>query len=259
MPSCFLRFPYHFEQTIPLSLKKYLIMKKVLLLLLTVFTLQSCAELQSIASQFPQNGVLSQADIGNGLRQALDKGVTQEVSKLSTTDGFFRNEAVKILLPQELQDVDSGLRKIGLGSVADEGLKLLNRAAEEATKEALPIFVDAVKDITFADAKNILLGDQRAATSYLESKTQKELYDKFSPVIDNNLGKVGATKLWSDAISRYNQIPLLNDVNPDLRDYVTQKALEGVFKMIAKEEVQIRTQVNERTTDLLKRVFALQD
>jgi len=234
-------------------------MKKVILLFLTVFTLQSCAELQAIASQLPQGGPLSQADIGNGLRQALNKGVTQEVSKLSATDGFFRNEAVKILLPQELQEVDNGLRKIGLGSIADEGLKLLNRAAEEATKEALPIFVDAVKDITFADAKNILLGDQRAATSYLESKTQRELYNKFSPVIDNNLSKVGATKLWSDAITRYNQIPLLNDVNPDLRDYVTQKALEGVFKMIAKEEIEIRTQVNERTTDLLKRVFALQD
>ncbi len=234
-------------------------MKKIIALIVALVVLNSCAELQSIANQLPQNGVLSQADIGNGLRQALDKGVSQEVSKLSATDGFFRNEAVKILLPQELREVDNGLRKIGLGSVADEGLKLLNRAAEEATKEALPIFVDAVKDITFNDAKNILLGDQRAATAYLQSKTQQELYDKFSPVIDKNLGEVGATRLWEDAITRYNQIPLLNDVNPDLRDYVTQKALEGVFTMIAKEEIQIRTQVNERTTDLLRRVFALQD
>ncbi|SCY14321.1 Protein of unknown function [Nonlabens sp. Hel1_33_55] len=234
-------------------------MKKVILLFVACITLSSCAELQSIASQLPQSGALSQADIGNGLRQALDKGVTQEVTKLSATDGFFKNEAVKIFLPQELQDVDSGLRKIGLGSVADEGLKLLNRAAEEATKEALPIFVDAVKDITFADAKNILLGDQRAATSYLESKTQQSLYDKFSPVIDKNLGEVGATKLWTDAITRYNSIPLLNDVNPDLRDYVTQKALQGVFTMIAQEEIQIRESVNARTTDLLRRVFALQD
>ncbi|WP_194852058.1 DUF4197 domain-containing protein [Nonlabens antarcticus] len=234
-------------------------MKKVILLVIAIVTLQSCAELQAIASQLPQSGPLSQADIGNGLRQALDKGINQQVTTLMAKDGFYRNEAVKILLPQELQDVDSGLRKIGLGSVADEGLKLLNRAAEEATKEALPIFIDAVKNITFTDAKNILLGDQRAATSYLQSKTKKELYDKFSPVIDKNLGQVGATKLWSDAITKYNTIPLLNDVNPDLRDYVTQKALEGIFVMIAKEETQIRTQVNQRTTDLLKRVFALQD
>jgi len=234
-------------------------MKKIVLLFVACFALQSCAELQSIASQLPQSGALSQADIGNGLRQALNKGVNKEVTKLMATDGFFKNEAVKILLPQELRDVDSGLRKIGLGSVADEGLKLLNRAAEEATKEALPIFVDAVKDITFADAKNILLGDQRAATTYLESKTQQSLYDKFSPVIDKNLSEVGATKLWSDAITRYNTIPLLNDVNPDLRDYVTQQALKGVFTMIAQEEIEIRSSVNSRTTDLLKRVFALQD
>ncbi|AZQ43982.1 DUF4197 domain-containing protein [Nonlabens ponticola] len=234
-------------------------MKRITLLFIAVFTLQSCAELQQIASQLPQGGALSQADIGNGLRQALDKGINQQVTTLMRTDGFYKNDLVKILLPQELQDVDSGLRKIGLGSVADEGLKLLNRAAEEATKEALPIFVDAVKDITFNDAKNILLGDQRAATSYLEQKTLETLYSKFSPVIDRNLSEVGATKLWGDAISRYNTIPLLNDVDPDLTNYVTQKALEGVFTMIAQEEILIRENVNQRTTDLLRRVFALQD
>ena len=235
-------------------------MKKIYLLFLSTLIFTSCAELQQIANQLPQGGsVLSQADIGNGLRAALDKGIDQEVSKLMATDGFYRNEAVKILMPAELQKVDDGLRRIGLSSVADEGLKLLNRAAEEATKEALPIFVDAVKSITFTDAKNILLGDQRAATSYLEGRTQEELYSKFSPVINSNLSKVGATKLWSNAINKYNSIPLTTDVNPDLTDYVTQKALEGVFIMIAKEEVQIRENVNARTSDLLRRVFALQD
>lgn len=234
-------------------------MKKTYLLLLSILILTSCAELQQIADQLPQGGVLSQADIGNGLRAALDKGIDQEVSKLMVEDGFFKNEAVKILLPEELQKVDSGLRKLGLSSVADEGLKLLNRAAEDATKEALPIFVNAVKDITFTDAKNILLGDNRAATNYLENKTLQELRSKFAPVIDSNLSKVGATNLWSSAIERYNNIPLVNDVNPDLTDYVTQKALEGVFKMIAKEEIQIRENVAARSTDLLKRVFALQD
>ena len=234
-------------------------MKRFLIMLPALLILQGCAELQSIASQLPQGGALSQIDIGNGLRQALDKGVSQEVVKLSAVDGFYKNEAVKILLPQELREVDNGLRKIGLGGVADEGLKLLNRAAEEATKEALPIFIDAVKDISFTDAKNILLGDQRAATAYLEEKTKNSLYDKFSPVVDKNLGKVGATELWTDAITRYNSIPVLNDVNPDLRDYVTQQALQGVFQMIAKEELQIRELVSARTTNLLQRVFALQD
>lgn len=235
-------------------------MKKIYLLLCSVFVLNSCAELQQIANQIPQNGgVLSQADIGNGLRAALDQGIDREVTKLMSTDGFYKNELVKILLPEELQKVDDGLRKIGLSGVADEGLKLLNRAAEDATKEALPIFVDAVKDITFTDAKNILLGDNRAATSFLETKTQAALYEKFSPVINSNLSKVGATDLWSGAINKYNKIPFTTSVNPDLTDYVTQKAMEGVFKMIAQEEIQIRENVGARSTDLLKRVFALQD
>jgi hypothetical protein len=235
-------------------------MKKIYLLLCSVIVLSSCAELQQIANQLPQGGdVLSQTDIGNGLRAALDQGINREVTKLMSPDGFFKNDLVKILLPEELQKVDDGLRKIGLSSVANEGLKLLNRAAEEATKEALPIFIDAVKGISFTDAKNILLGDQRAATSFLETKTQQELYAKFSPVINSNLSKVGATDLWSGAINKYNKIPFTTSVNPDLTDYVTQKAMEGVFKMIAQEEIQIRENVGARSTDLLKRVFALQD
>ncbi|AUC77905.1 DUF4197 domain-containing protein [Nonlabens sp. MB-3u-79] len=235
-------------------------MKKITCILIAMITLSSCGSLQEIVNDLPQGGgALSQLDIGNGLRQALDQGIDKEVTKLMATDGFYKNDLVKILLPEELQKVDNGLRRIGLSSVADEGLKLLNRAAEDATQKALPIFVEAVKDISFDDAKNILLGDQRAATSYLENKTQQALYAKFSPVIQNSLGKVGATDLWSTAITRYNSIPFTNQVNPDLTDYVTQKALEGVFKMISQEEIQIRNNLSSRGTDLLKRVFALQD
>ncbi|MFT5926723.1 MAG: hypothetical protein ACI9WL_001473 [Rubritalea sp.] len=235
-------------------------MKKITFILMAILTLSSCGSLQEIANNLPQNGgALSQLDIGSGLRQALDQGIDKEVTKLMATDGFYTNDLVKISLPEELQKVDTGLRKIGLSSVADEGLKLLNRAAEDATKEALPIFVDAVREISFNDAKNILLGDQRAATSYLQSKTQQALYAKFSPVIQNSLGKVGATDLWGKAITKYNSIPFTNSVNPDLTDYVTQKALEGVFKMISQEEIEIRSKVGARSTDLLKRVFALQD
>ncbi|PQJ30539.1 hypothetical protein BST92_00660 [Nonlabens arenilitoris] len=236
-------------------------MKKIIILLTIAISFNSCGSLNEIVNSIPSSsgGVLSQADIGNGLRQALDQGIDKEVSKLMATDGFYRNELVKILLPEELQKVDDGLRKIGLSSVADEGLKLLNRAAEDATKEALPIFVDAVKGISFNDAKQILLGDQRAATSYLENATQQALYAKFSPIINNKLGEVGATELWSGAINKYNSLPLTSDVNPDLTDYVTQKALEGVYKMIAQEEIEIRNKVSSRGTDLLQRVFALQD
>ncbi len=234
-------------------------MKRFSLIFALLLVISSCKTLQDIANNLPQGGALSQAEIGNGLRAALDQGIDKEVTKLMQKDGFYRNEAVKILLPDELQKVDKGLRKIGLSSIADEGLKLLNRAAEDATKEALPIFTNAVKEITFNDAKNILLGDDRAATSHLEAKTTEELRAKFSPVIQNNLGKVGATDLWSNAITKYNSLPLTDDVNPDLTQYVTEKALEGVFKMIAQEELQIRNKVSSRSTDLLKRVFALQD
>lgn len=235
-------------------------MKRITLILLALFTLNACAELQEVVNTLPQQGgVLTNTDIAAGLRQALDQGVDKQVSKLTQTDGFFKNELVKILLPAELQKVDKGLRDIGLGNLADEGLKVLNRAAEDAVKEATPIFVNAVKDITFTDAKNILLGSDNAATQYLTGKTQTELYNKFKPVINNSFSRVGADQIWTNLINKYNAIPFTADVNPDLTDYVTNEALKGVYTMIAVEEKDIRTKVSSRTTDLLKKVFALQD
>src|SRR5699024_7742854 len=127
--------------------------------------------------------------IARGLRQALDQGIDKQVTKLTKKDGFYGNPLVKIMLPKELQKVDKTLRDIGLGSLADEGLKLLNAAAEDAVKEATPIFVDAVRGITFADAKNILLGPDNAATSYLEGRTDKALYSKFNPVIQSSFSR----------------------------------------------------------------------
>lgn len=232
-------------------------MKKIIALaVILVFT--SCAELQKVVNQLPQGG-LTQQQIGAGLRQALDNGIENQVSKLTAKDGFYKNELVKILLPEELQVVDKALRKIGLSSLADEGLRAINRTAEDAVKTATPIFVDAVKGITFADAKNILLGEQNAATLYLEGKTTQALYKEFNPVIKNSFAKVGADKIWSDLIGKYNSIPFVTKVNPDLTDYVTSEALEGVFTMIAVEEKGIREKVGLRNTDLLRRVFALQD
>lgn len=235
-------------------------MKKIISLF-AVFTLISCAELQQVIDTLPQTDgtVLTNADIASGLRQALDNGIDKQVSKLTKTDGFYRNQLVKILLPQELQKVDKTLRDIGLGNLADEGLLMINRAAEDAVKEATPIFVNAVKQITFDDAKNILLGSDNAATNYLSSKTTNSLYSSFNPVIKNSFDKVGANQVWTNIITRYNSIPLVNKVNPDLTDYVTQQALTGVFTMIAVEEKEIRNNFNSRTTDLLRRVFALQD
>lgn len=235
-------------------------MKQFLASIFCLSLIFSCAELQDVVNQLPQSGgVLSNTDIAAGLRQALDLGIDKQVTKLTQEDGFFKNELVKIVLPEELQKVDDALRKIGLSSLADEGLKVLNRAAEDAVKEATPIFVNAVKDITFADAKSILLGEDNAATTYLTSKTQTELYDKFKPVINNSFSKVGADQIWTNLITKYNNIPFTSSVNPDLTDYVTNEALKGVYTMIAVEEKEIREKTASRTTDLLKKVFALQD
>lgn len=236
-------------------------MKKIALLALSLtYMLSGCAELQQAASQLPQNGaILSNADIAAALREALDKGIDTQVSKLRQTDGFYKNQLVKIVLPEELQKVDQTLRNVGLGSLADEGIKAMNRAAEDAVKEATPIFVSAVKGITFNDARNILLGNDEAATGYLRTATTSQLYAKFNPVIKSSFSKVGADKVWSNIITQYNKVPLVKKVNPDLTDYVTNEALDGVYKMIAVEEKNIRTNINARTSALLKRVFAMQD
>ncbi|UAM98772.1 DUF4197 domain-containing protein [Polaribacter litorisediminis] len=234
-------------------------MIKRILILAIAIQFAGCAELQKVVSQLPNGVGLSQEQIGNGLRQALDNGIKNQVTKLTSKDGFYRNEMVKILLPEELQAVDKGLRTIGLGNLADEGIKVLNRAAEDAVKTATPIFVNAVKEISFNDAKNILLGDKNAATMYLKSKTNERLYNSFTPVISNSFSKVGADKVWSNLITKYNAIPFVKSVNPDLTKYVTDQALKGVFTMIEVEEKGIREKVALRNTSLLKQVFALQD
>jgi ribosomal protein S17E len=233
-------------------------MKKILLFI-SCFVLVSCAELQQVVNTIPQAGGMDPSMIASGLRQALDFGIDKQVTKLTRKDGFYKNNLVKILLPQELQKVDKTLRDIGLSSLADEGLKVLNRAAEDAVKTATPIFVAAVKEITFTDAKNILLGPNNAATNYLENRTNRALYAEFNPVIKNSFQKVGADRVWSNIITKYNSVPFVNKVNPDLTDYVTNQALDGVYTMIAIEEKQIRNSVASRTTPLLRQVFALQD
>ena len=235
-------------------------MMKKIIAIFVVLQLVGCAELQKVANQITNQGaVLSQEQIGNGLRQALNNGIEHQVSKLTSVDGFYKNELVKILLPEELKTVDKGLRKLGLGILADKGIIVLNRAAEDAVKTATPIFVNAVKEMTFVDAKNILLGEQNAATSYLQEKTNTALYNQFNPVIKKSFAKVGADQVWRNLINKYNSIPFVNKVNPDLTDYVTTQTLHGVFIMIAVEEKGIREKVRLRNTVLLQKVFALQD
>ena len=234
-------------------------MKKIFALII-ILNFTACAELQQVVDQLPEaTSGITNDQIGSGLREALDLGIDKQVTKLTQKDGFFKNDLVKILLPEELKKVDKALRDIGLSTLADEGLKVLNRAAEDAVSEATPIFINAVKDITFADAKNILLGNNDAATQYLTSKTQNALYAKFNPVIKASFDKVGADQIWANLINQYNAIPFTSNVNPDLTDYVTGEALQGVYTMIAVEEKEIRSKTSSRTTDLLRKVFALQD
>lgn len=233
-------------------------MLKKILLIAVIFQFAACSELQQVINQLP-NGGITNDQIAGGLKEALNNGITNQVTKLAVDDGFYKNELTRILLPEELQKVDNTLRSIGLSKLADEGLKVLNRAAEDAVGEAIPIFVDAIKGMSFTDAKNILLGDKNAATQYLQTATSEALYQKFNPIIANSFQKVGADKIWNDLITKYNSIPLTNNVNPDLTDYVTGEALKGVFTMVEVEELNIRTKVASRSSDLLKKVFALQD
>ncbi len=238
-------------------------MKRVLFIFMLVTTIAN-AQFGSILKKVNEKmsaiiGSASDLDISNGLKEALNNGISKQVSKLTAIDGFFGNESVKILMPDELQKVDETLRKLGMNKLADDGIKMLNRAAEDAVKEATSVFVNAVKNMSLNDARGILMGNENAATTYLETETNADLYTKFNPVVQNSLTKVGADKIWKSIISKYNKLPLVEKVNPDLTDYVTNKALSGVFKMITIEEKNIRTDLNSRTSGLLKKVFAMQD
>lgn len=235
-------------------------MKKIAFITILLVTFTSQSQLKNILKKTNKaTTALSTDAISSGLKEALNNGINKQVVKLTAKDGFFGNQLVKITLPEELAKVDKTLRKIGLGSMADEGILALNRAAEEAVKESTPIFVDAIKGMSITDAKSILTGNQDAATTYLQKSTSTALYSKFNPVIQKSLNDVGATKIWETLINKYNSIPLVTKVNPNLTDYTTNKALEGVFKMIAVEEKNIRTDLTSRSSDLLKKVFAIQD
>ncbi len=201
---------------------------------------------------------MSSDDVAGGLKEALNKGVEKSTSLLSAKDGFFKNAAVKILLPPEAQKVETTLRGIGLGSEVDQAILTMNRAAEDASKSAAPIFLDAVKRMTITDAVNILKGSDTAATIYLKANTTSALTTAFRPIVDSSLSKVDATKYWSTLTTEYNKLPLVKKVETDLTTYVTDRALQGLFYEIGLEEKQIRKNPAERTTDLLKKVFAKQ-
>jgi Protein of unknown function (DUF4197) len=201
---------------------------------------------------------LSTEQVAEGLKEALTNGVSNGADLVSQLDGYYKNPEIKIPFPPEVRQVESSLRQLGLGSEVDKFVESLNRAAEDAALEAKPIFISAIKQMTIQDAWGILKGEQDAATKYLSKTTSPLLKEKFNPVIRQSLDKVNATRYYSDLIKTYNKIPLVQKVNPNLDEYATEKAIQGLFLMIAKEEKNIRANPGARTTDLLKKVFGNQ-
>lgn len=198
---------------------------------------------------------LTSADVAEGLKEALIKGISTGSDIVSQVDGYFKNPEIKIPFPPDVRKVEDRLRQIGLGGEVDKFIMTLNRGAEDAAKEAKPIFINAIRSMTIEDAWGILRGEDDAATQYLKRTTSADLTARFKPVIQQSLNKVNATKYYSDIVNTYNRIPLVEKVNPDLDDYATSKAIDGLFVMIAREEKRIREDPVARTTDILKRVF----
>lgn len=199
---------------------------------------------------------LSNMDISNGLKEALSLGANSASKTLSAKDGFFRNAAVKILMPKELQQVEFTLRKFGMGKLADQLILTMNRAAEDAAKEAAPIFLSAIKNMTLNDAISILNGGNGSATNYLRKSTNHQLMAAFSPVIQKSLSKVGADKAWNQVFSAYNKIGIFQKVNTDLTQYVTERATEGMYVMISEEENKIRKNPISYGSVLINKVFS---
>ena len=198
---------------------------------------------------------LNSQDIVGGLKQALTLGAQKSAERLSAANGFLDDKAVEILMPEQAKKVEKTLRSMGMGKLVDDAITSMNHAAEDASKSATPIFVNAIKSMTITDGVNILKGPDTAATAYLRHSATPELTKAYTPVIDSALQRTGATKYWKDVFDTYNQIPFVSKVDPDLSSYVTQKAINGIFYYVAQEEIKIRKDPAAQVTDLLKKVF----
>ena len=198
---------------------------------------------------------ITEDEAATALRDALNNGINNSVEIVSKVDGYLQNPEIKIPFPPDAKKIEDRLRSLGLNKLVDDAILFINRAAEDAATEAKPIIIQAIKNMTVKDAINIVKGKEDEGTNYLKKNTIDSLYKKFIPPIEISLEKVNATKHWSTVINRYNKIPLVQKVNPDLDDYVTRKALDGLFIMIAKEEKKIREKPLARVTETLKKVF----
>ena len=238
-------------------------MKKAILLIPAIFlfiTLSSCYTLNQVAQAgASQLSNPTTFEIASGLKEALTQGTSKSSDQLSAVNGYFANAAVKILLPPEAQKVERTLRGLGLNQLCDNVILSLNRAAEDAAVQAKPIFISAIKQMTLQDVTNILLGANDAATQYFKRTTTGQLTVSFKPTIQGSLNKVGATKYYGQFAGEYNKIPFITKINPDISNYVTQKAIDGLFYEIAGEELNIRKNIGARSTPLLQKVFAFAD
>jgi hypothetical protein len=232
--------------------------KTYLLVLIALFSIYNAdGQLLKNAKKLLNSNVstLTEKDAVDGIKEALVKGTSESVNLVSLVDGYWGNPEIKIPFPQEAKDVENKLRAIGMGKKVDEFNLSMNRAAEKASTEAKPIFMAAIKGMTVTDAINIVRGQYNAATLYLQNTTTPELKSKFQPIIKTSLDNTNVTKYWNDLITAYNKIPLVRKMNPNLPEYVTDKAINGLFIMIAKEELKIRKDPVARTSELLKKVF----
>ena len=234
-------------------------MKKILFFIIAisfVSTFQSCAQfLKNLQRAVEQTAPYTEQDAAGAIREALVKGTGKGVDIVSVVNGYLGNPEIKIPFPPEAAQIEATLRNAGFGSRVDQVITSINRAAELAATEAKPIFVSAITGMTITDAINIVKGPDNAATEYLKRTTTTGLTDAFKPVISDALEKVNATKYWDDLINTYNLIPFVKKMDPDLSGYVTTKAIDGLFVMIAKEELNIRKDPLARTSELLKKVF----
>jgi hypothetical protein len=212
--------------------------------------------LEKMVSTDNSTSSFTEGEAGQAIKDALSKGIFKGVEKVSVVDGYLKNDFIKIPFPENAKRVESTLRSIGLGSQVDKMIETMNHAAENAAKESLPIFTSVIKQMTVSDAISIINNkEQDAATKYLQKTTNDQLVVAFKPFIKTALDKLNATKYWSDVMSQYNRVPFVQKVKTDLPDFVTRKAIDGLFYMIAQEELKIRKDPGARTTEILKKVF----
>lgn len=202
------------------------------------------------------NGNVTENEAGQGIKEALTKGITNAVLNLNKTDGFFGSDIYKVLLPPDAKKIETTLRNAGMGAQVDKAVLAINRGAEDAVAYAKPIFVDAIKEMTITDALNLISGGKDAATQYFKQKTTEKLIAAFTPSVKTSLDNVGATKYYGDIVNTYNKFPTtFKKVNPDLPSYVVGKTVDALFDQVAKEEANIRANPLARTSDILKKVF----